>query len=69
MEETVTENAEVVVETAVNNTDPAQALNLVHDVMNGSIYLMGFSFILGVVFTIFILLILDFMRRNKQDDE
>lgn len=30
------------------------------------IYIMGFSFILGSLFTIFILLVLDFMRRNNK---
>ena len=29
------------------------------------IYLMGLSFILGSLFTIFVLLVLDFMRRDK----
>ena len=29
------------------------------------VYLMGLSFIIGSLFTIFILVILDFMRRNK----
>jgi hypothetical protein len=29
------------------------------------IYLMGFSFILGSLFTIFILVVLDFMRRHQ----
>lgn len=33
-----------------------------------SVYLMGFSFILGSLFTILILLALDFMRRNKNPD-
>jgi hypothetical protein len=31
--------------------------------------LMGMSFILGVLFTTFILLILDFIRRNKPSEE
>ncbi|MCI5049396.1 MAG: hypothetical protein MRY32_03590 [Rickettsiales bacterium] len=31
-----------------------------------SIYLMGFSFVLGSLFTILMLLILDFMRRNAE---
>jgi hypothetical protein len=29
------------------------------------VYLMGLSFIIGSLFTIFILLVLDFMRRNR----
>ena len=31
------------------------------------IYLMGLSFILGSLFTVFVLLVLDFMRRNNAD--
>jgi hypothetical protein len=30
------------------------------------VYLMGFSFILGSLFTVLILVILDYMRRHKQ---
>lgn len=29
------------------------------------VYLMGLSFIIGSLFTIFILILLDFMRRDK----
>ncbi len=32
-----------------------------------TIYLMGFSFVLGSLFTILMLIILDFMRRNSGD--
>ena len=39
------------------------------DITQGTIYLMGFSFILGSLFTIFILLVLDFVRRNKTDTQ
>lgn len=34
-----------------------------------TLYLSAFSFILGVLFTVLILLILDFMRRNSNDAE
>ncbi len=34
-----------------------------------TIYLMGTSFILGVLFTVFVLLILDFVRRNAEEDK
>lgn len=34
-----------------------------------TIYLMGASFVLGSLFTLFLLLILDFVRRNKTDQE
>lgn len=30
------------------------------------VYLMGFSFVLGSLFTILILILLDFMRRNTE---
>lgn len=29
------------------------------------VYLMGFSFLLGSLFTIFVLIVLDFLRRNN----
>lgn len=35
------------------------------DISQNTIYLMGGSFILGSLFTIFLLLILDFMRAYK----
>ncbi len=33
------------------------------------VYIIGFSFILGSLFTILILLLLDFTRRNKTREE
>lgn len=36
------------------------------DITQATIYMMGGSFILGSLFTILVLLLLDFMRRNKQ---
>ncbi|MEJ0010862.1 MAG: hypothetical protein WDN72_10585 [Alphaproteobacteria bacterium] len=33
------------------------------------IYLMGLSFILGSLFTILILLLLDFMKRNRPEEQ
>lgn len=41
----------------------ANALQISQDV----VYLMGLSFVLGSLFTVLILIILDFMRRNKVD--
>ena len=35
---------------------------------SNTVYLMGMTFILGVLFTVFILLALDFMRRNAEDN-
>jgi hypothetical protein len=37
------------------------------DIMQHTIYLMGFSFILGSVFTVIMLWVLDFVRRNKPE--
>lgn len=72
MEENAMEVSEVVADVAVataNNADKIEKLEIITGLMDSTVYVIGFSFILGVVFTIFILLVLDFMRRNKQDDE
>lgn len=37
------------------------------EITQSTIYLMGASFILGSLFTLFLLLVLDFVRRNKTD--
>lgn len=37
------------------------------DITQNTIYLMGASFILGSLFTLFLLLVLDFVRRNKTE--
>ncbi len=37
------------------------------DITQNTIYLMGASFVLGSLFTLFLLLVLDFIRRNKND--
>ncbi len=34
-----------------------------------TVYLMGGSFVLGSLFTLLLLLILDFVRRNKNTEE
>ena len=39
------------------------------DITQNTIYLMGASFVLGSLFTLFLLLVLDFVRRNKIDRE
>ena len=38
------------------------------DVTQNTIYLMGASFVLGSLFTLFLLLVLDFVRRNKTEN-
>ena len=45
---------------------PANAQALL-DITQSTIYLMGASFILGSLFTLFLLLVLDFVRRNKTE--
>lgn len=39
------------------------------EITQNSIYLMGASFVLGSLFTLFLLLVLDFVRRNKVEKE
>lgn len=39
------------------------------EITQNTIYLMGASFVLGSLFTLFLLLILDFVRRNKTSDD
>jgi hypothetical protein len=41
---------------------------LIAELTHTGVYVMGFSFILGSLFTILILILLDFMRRNKPSD-
>lgn len=38
---------------------------LLVDITQTTIYLMGASFVLGSMFTLLLLLVLDFVRRNK----
>lgn len=49
----------------VAKTISPENLESLHSIAHETIYLMGASFVLGSLFTIFLLLILDFMRRNK----
>ncbi|MDX2112476.1 MAG: hypothetical protein SFW63_01895 [Alphaproteobacteria bacterium] len=37
------------------------------EISQNVIYLMGASFVLGSLFTLFLLLVLDFVRRNKTE--
>lgn len=48
-------------ETIILSADPAASLSLIG---SNIVYLMGFSFILGSLFTILILILLDVMRRR-----
>ncbi len=48
------------------NTTPEQTQAVI-DFSQNTVYLMGASFVLGSLFTLFLLLVLDFVRRNKAD--
>lgn len=64
---TTTTDPSVVTEAANTAAHHAPAIN---DLFNGLganvVTLMGFSFILGSLFTVLILVLLDYLRRNKQ---
>jgi hypothetical protein len=45
-----------------------KALDLV-EFSQSTVYMMGISFVLGSLFTIFVLLLLDFMRRDKKSQD
>ena len=48
---------------------PPEAPQNMLEVAQSSIYLMGTSFILGSLFTLFLLLVLDFVRHGKEEKE
>lgn len=48
--------------------DNAETTQMMADITQNTVYLMGASFILGSLFTLFLLLILDFVRRNKTEN-
>jgi hypothetical protein len=45
------------------------ALNTLQEITIGSIYLMGGSFILGSLFTLLLLVLLDFFRAIKDNNK
>lgn len=45
-----------------------EKLDVLHKLSVNTVYLMGSSFIVGVLFTVFVLLVLDFMRRNADNN-
>ena len=56
-------------QTAMRTSIPApEVVGILMDLTTSSIYLMGASFVLGSLFTLFLLLVLDFMRRGKGDN-
>lgn len=42
-------------------------IQLISDFSQQTVYLMGSSFVLGSMFTLFILLVLDWVRRDKNE--
>lgn len=48
-----------------NSDAVAQKTNMLADVAQNTVYLMGGSFILGCLVTLLLLLVLDFVRRGK----
>lgn len=54
-----------VTNTALANPEMVSAMM---DLTTSSIYLMGASFVLGSLFTLFLLLVLDFVRRGKGEN-
>ncbi len=67
----VMESKELTVEAAPPATkeEKLQKLSMFNDLQVNTVYLMGTSFILGVLFTVFVLLILDFIRRNAEEEK
>jgi hypothetical protein len=66
MEETATTTMHTATQTG---TVTAQTVDTMLDISQNSIYLMGASFVLGSLFTLFLLLVLDFVRRGKGERE
>lgn len=50
---------------AETTTIPAAALPAIADLSYNAIYLMGISFVLGSLFTIFVLVIFDLLRGQR----
>jgi|GEM_PF-3718666 len=46
-----------------------EKLDVLHELSVNTVYMIGSSFIVGVLFTVFVLLVLDFMRRNADDGD
>lgn len=67
------EQATTIIETAtdvaINIQAQPEMVNELMELTTQSIYLMGASFVLGSLFTLFLLLVLDFVRRGKPGQE
>ncbi|MBY0354301.1 MAG: hypothetical protein K2Q12_01075 [Rickettsiales bacterium] len=59
-------DAMVATDAAVNSK--IASLNLLSQISQDGIYLMGMCFILGSLCTVFVLVILDFIRRNNTSE-
>jgi len=46
----------------------AELVKNAYEITQSTVYLMGISFILGSLFTLFLLMTLDFVRRGKERD-
>jgi hypothetical protein len=44
-----------------------EKVQILSDISQQTIYLMGSSFVIGSMFTLFILLVLDWVRRDKNE--
>lgn len=44
-------------------------IQLISEISQQTIYLMGASFVLGSMFTLFILLVLDWVRRGSENEK
>ena len=58
-----------VIDTVTTATSGGLSLNTAQTITTDIIWLMGMSFILGVFFTTFLLLLLEFVRRNRGQEE
>jgi hypothetical protein len=49
--------------------DENTKIQVLNDISHNIIYMIGSSFVAGSAFTLLILLILDFVRRNKEQEK
>jgi len=51
----------------MEQSDALEKVQILSDISQQTIYLMGTSFVLGSMMTLFVLLILDWVRRDKAE--
>lgn len=51
----------------MDKSTAAEKAQILSDISQQTIYLMGSSFVIGSMFTLFILLVLDWVRRDKNE--